>query len=189
MHSPLPPDYYQLLLEARPLKLAIMGKDPFPSVPMGIPFCKPTWAQQSEDNCSGGHVLRSLGFSLGVLTTRFNAPSEFFYWMAQKRIGFLNLVYSYVGTGIGQKKHQQYLANGFERNRPILDGAENVVLCGEARKHSWNAPIGANYVEACHPDIRNRNNPSKAAEWHAFWGSAALASRFDLRIGEEEYFI
>lgn len=60
-YHPLPPEYHEILKKKRNFSLIIMGKDPFPTDPIGIPFCKKTWDEQLGVVCSGRYVLESLG--------------------------------------------------------------------------------------------------------------------------------
>jgi len=173
-HFPLPNDYATILSETVRYGLVIMGKDPFPSDPIGIPFCKETWALQLSDNCSGLHVLQSLGTNLAEVQVLYSRPKDYFLELAIRGIAFLNLSYHFVGKSIVLRDHRNILAEAYQLNRPILERAQQAILCGEASKQRWNVPLlPAQYI-AIHPDIRNRNNWRRIDTWNSWWQQNAI---------------
>jgi len=62
-YYPLPAKYIEKMYEVCP-ELVIVGKDPYPSAAMGIPFCKPSWTMMANQTISGFHVLNSLALTL-----------------------------------------------------------------------------------------------------------------------------
>lgn len=177
-HFPLPNDYATRLSESNAFGLVVMGKDPFPSDPIGIPFCKQTWALQLADKCSGLHVLQSLGTNLEEVQASYSQPKDYFLKLAIRGIAFLNLSYHRVDKSIVLKDHKHILADAYEFNRPILERAQQAILCGEASKQRWNAPLSPTQYIAIHPDIRNRNNPRRIDAWNLWWQPNAIVRRF-----------
>jgi len=70
-HYPLLDDYINILNEKGSYFLTIVGKDPYPSDAIGIPFCKPSWNSFCKNNVSGFTIIKSLGFDIMVLRSQF----------------------------------------------------------------------------------------------------------------------
>jgi len=181
-HHPLPPDYLLALKNSSTIHLAIMGKDPYPTAPVGIPFCKPDWESQFDDKCSGGYVLNSLGLNPEMLVNEFNEPIDLFMFLAQRGIVFLNLSYHYIGGPIRKMRHHDVLLNAKDINSPILDRSQRIILCGEAWKNKWYDSNRVSSIKVCHPDNRNRINPNRYEEWARWWSSNALKNMYTLSI-------
>jgi hypothetical protein len=170
------------------LQLAVVGKDPFPSNPVGIPFCKPTWDQQLAENCSGRHVLLSLGFDLSRVRSEYATPSLLFERLRAVGIVFLNASYIYVGTSIRKTKHLANLQNAYQLNKPILQAAKTVLYCGEASKIQWVTSInGEGRHCVVHPDVRNKVNPCTSDRWRSWWCKNALHDSLGLILPSTEH--
>lgn len=179
-------EYLRAISELDEIKLVIMGKDPFPTNPNGIPFCKPTWDEQLAANSSGFVVLNSLGVDR-VDQKKFTEPRELFLELANHGIVFLNVVYEYLGGNKLRMRNPQHLnwrELAFEINEPLLDQAENIVLCGEAEKNRWNGVVYPNAAEVVHPEIRNRISPveSTRQDWERNWSANSISDRFNLDL-------
>src|SRR5690554_3297471 len=150
--------YQTLLNSLTDIKLVIVGKDPFPTDAIGIPFCKPNWAEQLKSNSSGFHVLNSLGVISEDIEKIHPHPIDCFYHLANNGIVFLNLSYEFIGGKLKKVEHIVQRQQAFEINRPIMEIAERIILCGEANKNRWNNFEHPNIVEVVHPDNRNRTS-------------------------------
>lgn len=181
-HHPLPPDYLQVLENSLTIRLAIMGKDPYPTAPVGIPFCKADWESQFDGKCSGGYVLNSLGLNPETLVNEFDQPVDFFMFLAQREIVFLNLAYHYIGGPIRKMRHHDVLLYAKDINTPILNRSQHIILCGEAKKNEWYDRVRENAQKVCHPDNRNRINPNRYEEWVRWWSPNALKDKYSLSI-------
>ncbi|WP_147431169.1 hypothetical protein [Thiocapsa rosea] len=133
---------------------------------------------QLADNCSGLHVLQSLGTNLEEVQASYSKPKDYFLELAANGIAFLNLSYHYIGEKIVLRDHRTILAEAYEFNRQILKQAERAILCGEASKQKWNAPLSSTQYIAIHPDIRNRNHPRRIDKWNAWWQPNAIKGKF-----------
>lgn len=165
------------------LQLAIIGKDPFPSDPTGIPFCKPSWEQQLAWNCSGLYVLRSLGLASIAIQTDYPTPALLFEFLRTKGIVFLNASYIPIDGKITQSRHILQLRAAYELNKNIIKSAKSVIYCGEASKIKWIAPInhtGSHCV--VHPDVRNKNRRITSDRWHQWWDTNALVDRLGVAL-------
>ena len=72
------PTDYLAPVKGQSLRLAIVGKDPFPSGATHIPFCKASWHEQRQANSSAQYVLASLGYDMAHLEKRYATPITFF---------------------------------------------------------------------------------------------------------------
>ena len=180
-------NYQETISNIDNFHLCIMGKDPYPTDPNGVPFCKPDWISMFADNCSGLHVLKSLSVDLlsyeqDSLIEEYPAPVDLFIELAKQGVVFINLSHSFIGKVIRKGEHRHSLQESLKVNMPILKKSSKVVLCGEAWKHKWYGDIDDRYLNIIHPDIRNRNNPPTATCWKQWWGSDSLSDHYALNI-------
>ena len=186
---PLPEEYYNILTKLSEIKLIIMGKDPYPDAPTGIPFCKDTWAQMFQNNCSGRYVLSALGYeSKKSLERKYSRPTDFFKYLAEKKgIVFLNISYHYIGGSLLKKDHEGYINDAWDTNKFIMQKAKSVVVCGIAGRRpwitsKWKALTEIEVIGVVHPDIRCKNSKYKSVqeEWKMRWGAkSSLCSLYN----------
>lgn len=184
-HHPLPEKYLGILMAKQEFALTIMGKDPFPNDPVGIPFCKSGWEQQTDDLCSGYHVLASLGVNFSAVRSTFNVPTDYFRYLASvKGVAFLNLSYHFLGGPCRKVHHGTELLKAASVNDPILSKSRHVVLCGEASKFRWYGSKPSHAHEVVHPDVRCRISrfPEVADQWQAWWSPGAIAQRLGISV-------
>ncbi len=179
-HHPLPESYLTIVSTIINVKLVIVGKDPFPTAPTGIPFCKGSWEEQLKDNNSGYHILESLGINLEYAKTNYITPSGLFHKLASKGLVFLNCSYHFLDAkGLPTKDHS-YVDKALTVNEPIIRKADNVLLCGES-KILEKKIIGINcFHSAVHPDIHNRS--IRPIKWNYWWKRNAIKQFFDLNF-------
>lgn len=163
------------------ISVAIVGKDPFPTDAIGVPFCKSTWSEQWKNNSSGFHVLNSIGIS-EITRNGFLSPIDCFNFLALNGVVFLNISYRFIGEPIRRGRHINQMQQAFQINRPIMQMAGLVLLCGEAEKNRWNDFAHPNYREIVHPDNRNRISryQSTRDQWSENWDANALNRRLNL---------
>lgn len=169
---------YLDLARRAPLRLAIVGKDPFPTAPTGIPFCKETWQEQTSASCSGGVLLQSLGVKIGKADDRRASPKLEFISLLESGVVVLNASYEHVGRPI-RKCDIDVIRRGFEVNRALLDKDIDILLCGEAKKCRWLDEFDqARAIDVVHPDIRNRHSrhESVSRSWRCWWRPDAIKS-------------
>jgi hypothetical protein len=176
-HVPLRPDYLQLLMACTRLQLLVCGKDPFPTDPIGIPFCKASWREQFADTCSGGIVLQALGFTPKALQARFTTPADFFMHLTSFGVGFSNLSYHFLDGKAREVADAPCLTAAAKINKPLLAKAKRVLLCGEACNMHWYAGRRSYDLIVCHPDRRNAISEDAGiqAAWQATWAPGKLA--------------
>lgn len=182
-HYPLPQSYLSIINELDNLKLVIVGKDPFPKNPTGIPFCKFSWDEQLMDNNSGFHALRSLGINLDYAKSNYINPQKLFHKICSQGIVFLNCSYHFLGANGLPTKDHNYVDKALLVNAPIIRNANNVLLCGEAKILKIKIPDISCFHKAVHPDIRNRG--LREEKWHEWWAKDAIMHRFGLNLNKE----
>lgn len=183
-YFPLPQSYIDILTTREEFILTIVGKDPFPTNPVGIPFCKRTWEEQRKKNSSGLYVLKSLGIDLDKAEKIFTTPNGLFYYLALNGIALLNCSYHYLGAKIS-KKHYIYIKNALITNQPIISNSKNVILCGQAKilseeKTEIGIELPNNCIDVVHSDIRVRTNIQP--KWQEWWSDDSLKNKYDLDI-------
>jgi len=184
-HHPLPDKYVAALNVRDTYVLAIMGKDPYPTDAVGIPFCKPTWGTFCVDGVSGLDVFRSLGVDVEKARKKYKEPCDFFIYLAvEKGIIFLNLSYHYLASKCRKNSHDMQLKSAERINRQYLLASKNIVLCGEADKIRWYQNDYQNLHKAVHPDTRCKiSRFEKVGDcWQKWWSENALKIRFKIII-------
>ena len=184
-YHPLPDDYLAILQARKHLALTIMGKDPYPTDPIGIPFCKPTWETMRDDGTSGFHVLRSLGVDIQFAVQRYPLPTELFCALAEHHgIAFLNLSYHFLDGPCREGQHAMELVAAEEINGPICQVSNTLLLCGEANKRRWFGTPHPRSFAVVHPDVRNQISQHRdiRAKWVKWWTPNAVAAMFALNL-------
>jgi hypothetical protein len=181
LHS-LPDVYKEILVQKESFDLTIIGRDPYPSSPVGIPFCKESWGELLRDNCSGHHVLSSLGINLSAVKERYSTPPKLFEALASEGIAFLNASYHFLDSEKILKKHICYIEMATIVNKPIIEKSKACILCGQAKviKKFIPLPEQAEFFEVIHPDVQNRKFYIDV--WKKAWLPNTLKSTFDLKL-------
>lgn len=174
---------YFVTSDNEPIFLAIVGRDPFPQHATSIPFCKPDWGKQLAENCSGRHVLWSLGIDTDAAQSQYAAPEELFMALRRDGVVFLNSSYRLL-AGYPEEMHNGLRQEAHERNLPLLTKARTVVLCGEAKTIRSMAGMANLGIEVVHPAdwCRNHRVQSVRDEWTKYWSPGALARELHVRV-------
>jgi hypothetical protein len=152
----------------KPIKLAIVGKDPYPDGALGLPFAKKDMS--SQDKCDSGYVIL---WALGIkfFPQNENDVNKLFKELLQKGIVFLNVSYKYLGKREPLKKsvHLPYLQCANSINKAILNHAQSVLLCNSA-KNGFLWPNNLN-KKTKPTNFRIENHPSgnNARQWKQTW--------------------
>lgn len=177
-YHPLPQSYIDILQTRKHFSLVIVGKDPFPTAPTGVPFCKPSWNEQNKRNGSGIFVLESIGIDVASAMEAYSVPVGLFYSLAIQGVVFLNCSYHFLETDGLPKKDYKYVESALITNEPVIRNADNVILCGESKILSEKIDGIDFFLPVVHPDPRNR----KKDEWAEIWGKDKLTERFNLNL-------
>lgn len=184
-YNPLPEEYINALNSRNEYCLAIMGKDPYPTGAMGIPFCKSNWVEFCGKNVSGLDVFKSLGINIKVVRSQFKSPSEYFIHLAEEKgIIFLNLSYYFLNSACRQRTHSNELQESENINKNYLHKSQNIILCGEAKKIRWYKDSYNNTHIAVHPDKRCKISQDEKTRngWSEWWSENSLKDKFKIQI-------
>ncbi len=163
----------------RPIKLAIVGKDPYPTEPVGIPFAKGSIKEMNKA-ASGKPLLRGLGIE-EMCCNLDSSIMNLYDLFLQNGIVFLNISYKYIGREISRKIDKPYLDCANSINYSILEFSEKIVLCGEAYD-GFKIVNGDNdtilrkksLYKVYHPSARKPKKPDQnasqkeIAKWNAY---------------------
>ncbi len=146
--------YYKELLEINTINILIIGKDPYPTSPNGIPFCKDDINDLKKSNCSGKYLLFGLGIDLDKETR--NPEDIFFNLLRKDKIGFINSSYFFLGK---RKITSNEIEYSESINKPILKKSQIIVATKSSLKilKEYNK-LPDNIIEISHPDNRNKNS-------------------------------
>lgn len=152
----------------KPIKLVVVGKDPYPEGALGLPFAKKDMS--SQDKCDSGFVIL---WALGIAFFPQNKDdvNKLYKELLQEGIVFLNVSYKYLGKRVPLEKsiHLPYLhcANSF--NKIILDHAQSVLLCNSA-KNGFLWPNNLNKkTKPANIMIGNHPSGNNAKQWKQTW--------------------
>lgn len=179
-------------------KAAIVGQDPYPHKPSGIPFCKLTFdelfrkeVEGKSKRCCGQDLLCSLGLSENIVRERFNAPTAVFYYLLEHGIVVLNVSYQLLDAPFVKDQttadfrakmfavNDGKIREAYAYNRPIIEKAEKIFLLGKFK----TALIFEKYYEGLnemeilvHPSRYNATGKEKE-EWKEVWETKYLLSK------------
>lgn len=165
--------YLDMCHKMDPLKLVIIGRDPFPSAAENIPFIKSSWAEL--DMRSAGHYLFHSLLSTSELNA-CNTPKDAAFFLLANNIVLLNASYNFLEEDkISEYKHSRFVERALEFNFPILERSNNVIMCGDAKQMlDWVISYDSNFISAPHPSLQSRNAIKDKSLWDNFWGSGEL---------------
>ena len=173
--------------EEKPIKLAIVGKDPYPTNPIGIPFAKQTLCD-TFNSASGKVLFPSLGISTANWENSNKSIWDFYEALLNKGIVFLNVCYRFLNHKLQKELHKPFLKCADVVNKPILEATKRIIFCGDAVNgfgwvngqvpHDWTdlsrqqgASINEFYVY--HPSKYKTNinieNEYKRKYWDPYW--------------------
>ena len=163
--------------------LTIVGRDPFPQHATSIPFCKPDWEKQLAGNCSGRHVLWSLGIDTDAAQAQYATPEGLFMALRREGVVFLNASYKLLAD-YPEERHIGLRREAHQRNLPLLTRARTVVLCGEAKVIRSMVGMADLGIEVVHPAdwCRNHAVQSVRDEWTKYWSPGALARELHISV-------
>lgn len=152
----------------KPIKLAIVGKDPYPDGAIGLPFAKKDMT--SQDKCESGYVIL---WALGLFFFPQNEDdvNNLYNRLLQEGIVFLNVSYKYLGKRESLKKsvHLPYLQCANSINKIILDHAQSVLLCNSAKNgFLWTNNLNEKNL-SINFKIKNHPSGNNAKQWCQIW--------------------
>jgi len=166
-----------------PIYLAVVGKDPYRTGPIGIPFAKSTLDATFATD-SGKVLFPALGIQIENWIRCERDVIGFYDELCNRGIVFLNVSYKFIGDDFVKSRQLQFLKCANLYNKPILETAENVVLCGKAEKgtkwaNSETLPYYTNALKPWHPSASEpSSNASQTKKnnylqkWKPYWGGS-----------------
>ena len=176
----------------KPLDLLIIGQDPYPQKAMGIAFCKHSKNDLFSENCSGKHLLNSLGIT-EVNTKKFENTEDIFYYLLQNGIAIINISNVILNGKFinGQSKdefnrklfidNQASILHRRDYNLNFIKSAKKIIILG-----SWKTePIFKKFYPKykinktiIHPSNYNSQDLNKRKEWESKYKSRFLLNYF-----------
>lgn len=158
------------------IRLAIVGKDPYPRGACSIPFIKDTWPGLNGTS-AGYYLFRSLlGCSFMNL---YESPREAAFALLVRGVVLLNVSYYCLGReDPAQRRHREYVLGSHRTNRPILVKCKSILLVHSALKMAGWLPDQP-YRECIvvpHPTLQSKNSRGRHRnqEWDRWWGCGSL---------------
>jgi uracil DNA glycosylase len=168
---PLCSEYLTKVKQLKLIELVVLGKDPYPMNPTGIPFMKSTWSEMNG-NSSGFHILNSIFGGLPS-SDKYESPKDYANYLLSIGIVFLNCSYHYLGGKLSKNKHKDFLDEAAIINSPILLKSNRVILCGKEVSSAMLCNSKKyNYIEMPHPSRFSRK--SDPDNWDRFWACNQL---------------
>jgi uracil DNA glycosylase len=127
---PLDPEYLQKINSIDSFKLAIVGRDPYPTEPINIHFIKHTW-NGLDCNSAGRYVVRSLCGTISEI--KYGYPLCFAFYLLDCGVVLLNSSYHYLNKEtIRNKRHKIFIDDAYSVNKIIFKKSKIILLCGDA---------------------------------------------------------
>jgi hypothetical protein len=156
------------------LKLAIVGRDPYPNGALQIPFVKETWPELDKRSAGYNLFNSCLG---GDFKNTFLTPSCAAFKLLEDGIVLLNASYFYLEKeNIKPEKHFEFVNKSLDVNYPILLATDHILLCGDAYKMmNWVIEFGSNIItEVPHPALQSKNRSKDKSGWEQWWNSGKI---------------
>ena len=152
------------------IKLLVVGNKEYDNGANGIAFCKNSWSEILQSQCSGRYLLCALGINFQNACVKYHNPVELFLEMAKQGIAFFN---------------QKNISNTPLIEHLQLHKPKIVLLCGSPSLMNYLKIQGKMEVEHCrifktvHPDVRNANTSRNSdwfsipvkEKWNCCWGA------------------
>lgn len=170
--------YYSKAKSMDSIRLLIVGQDPYPTNSNGVAFCKNSYYELFQDDCSGGVVLKSMGIDKekARLISKKNPKNLFYELLTSCGICFINVFNKlYDRLSIEEIKLAAEEARQF--NMPIVQKSKTIVLLGKGRTKSTFDEFysGINYQHVLiHPSPKAK--AGNETEWSETWETEKLAS-------------
>jgi hypothetical protein len=170
--------YYSKAKSMDSIRLLIVGQDPYPTNSNGVAFCKDSYYELFQDDCSGGIVLKSMGIDkeMARLISRKNPKNLFYELLTSCGICFVN-VFNKLYDRLSIEEIKLAAEEACQFNMPIVQKSKTIVLLGKGRtKNTFDEFYsGINYQHVLiHPSQKAR--AGNETEWSEAWESAKLAS-------------
>ena len=138
------------------IKLLVVGNAPYESGFNGIAFCKDSWKELLDTQCSARYLLCSLGVNLRIAQSKYKSPTELFIAMAKKGLIFINQ-----RDDLLEECLKKTLNCAFSCGSNILNAVKKQI----EKKSSCFKHISR------HPCPQGESNPpDETKDWFKYWG-------------------
>lgn len=174
--------YYSKARCMESIQLLIVGQDPYPTNPNGVAFCKNSYYELFQEDCSGGIVLKSLGLDKEKSreVSRKNPKNLFYKLLTSHGICFIN-VFNKTSDQLSVEDTKAAAEEARDFNMPIIEKSKTIVLLGKGRTRST--------FEKYYPSMQYHHvliHPSPKAkvgseeEWTETWETQKLFNILEL---------
>ena len=165
--------YLEKVQNVQSLKLVVVGQDPYPIGANGIAFCKSSFADLYDENCSGAYVLNALGYTLGYAIQTYINPVDMFMDLLDKGIAFVNMS----GERL-ENTNIEYYQKFYDYNSAFLSKAEKIVVLGLTTSKAIFEELYASNFKVTeyliHPSGKNREDE----RWTRYWTGTYLKDKY-----------
>ncbi len=165
--------YLEKVQNVQRLKLVVVGQDPYSFGGNGIAFCKNSFEDLFDGNCSGDYVLNSLGYTMDYAKQTYANPVDMFLDLLNKGIAFINMSAEHL-----KSKEIEYYRKFYDYNSVFLSKAEKIVVLGISKsklifEELYSLEFKANEF-LIHPSGKNREDE----RWTRYWTGTYLKDKY-----------
>jgi uracil DNA glycosylase len=170
--------YYSKAKSMDSIKILIVGQDPYPTNANGVAFCKNSYYELYQEDCSGGIVLRSMGIDKerARKISKKNPKNLFYELLSSAGICFINVFNkSYDELSVEEIRKSALETHNF--NMPLINKAKKIVLLGKGRTKSTFEeyyPDAKYDIVFIHPSPKAKIG--NESEWNDTWETEKLAT-------------
>lgn len=170
---PLDPEYLLKIKSFKSFELTIVGRDPYPTEPIDIPFMIHSW-NGLDGKSAGRYLVRSIYGSIPEV--KYGYPLCFAFHMLDCGVVLLNSSYHYLRKETINQKHKDFIKEAYSVNKPIFDKSKTVLLCGDASNMMKfvNTKLNSKkFIPIIHPCPLSKVQ-GDVKEWDKYWSDNAL---------------
>ncbi len=170
--------YYSRARSMDAIRLVIIGQDPYPQNSNGVAFCKNSYYELFQENCSGGIILKSLGLDKEkARAISPKNPKELFYELLTScGICFIN-IFNQVSKDMSAEETDAAAKEAREFNTLIIKKALKIILLGKSKTKDIFDEYYPNIIcdhvlihPSPHAKVHNQD------EWSKTWATQKLAA-------------
>lgn len=148
--------YQMQILSMDEIKLLVVGNTPYECGFNGIAFCKDSWKELLDTQCSARYLLCSLGVNLRIAQSKYTNPVDLFMAMAQKGLIFFNQRDIFLKESLNKAPNY------------IISCGSNIL---KSVKQQIERKSGCFKYISRHPCPQGESNPpNKTKDWFKYWG-------------------
>lgn len=170
--------YYSKAKSMDLIRLLIVGQDPYPTNSNGVAFCKNSYYELFQEDCSGGIVLKSMGIDKekARIISPKNPKNLFYELLTSCGICFIN-VFNKLYDKLSIEEINLVANETRQFNIQIIKKSKTIVLLGKGKTKStfeeYYPDISYQHV-FIHPSLKAKTG--NEAEWAETWEAEKLAT-------------